>query len=138
MHLCTSIAASLGIAMSFLQPTAARSQMLPQVAGKFCGVIWSNGINAKAVTVLAVAADGSFAGEYIFAPNGLPPVSGVLEMQGAIRRRVADFVWRDKYGTGVLTLRFSANFHSFAGKWGLADQVPRFKWNGRRCDGPNV
>ena len=138
MRAFTRIAAAFGMAMCFLLQTAARSQVVPAAAGKYCGVIWSNGVNAKAVTILAVAADGSFAGEYVFAPNRQPPVSGVLEMQGAMRRRDADFLWRDTYGTGLLTIRFSANFHSFAGKWGADGQVPRFKWNGKRCDGPNV
>jgi hypothetical protein len=105
-------------------------------AGRYCGEVISNGDYQDITTVLNVDRDGRISGTYqIEARDGL--VMGTLAEKNPASGTVRVMVWTDKYGSGVLTVHFSNDYRSFAGRWGQTlngrDDTPSHSWNGGPC-----
>jgi hypothetical protein len=111
--------------------------MAASPAGRFCGEMISSGDYQDVETSFNVDRDGHVAGSYeLDEPDGR--VEGTLtEKDGAGPSRT--LVWTDKYGTGLLDLKFSDDYKEFKGRWG-GSKNGRFdaashSWNGIRCTG---
>ncbi|ATU92084.1 hypothetical protein [Phyllobacterium zundukense] len=106
-------------------------------AGRFCGEMISSGDYQDVETLLNVDRDGRIAGRYeLDEPDGR--VEGTLtEKDSAGTSRT--LVWTDKYGTGLLELKFSDDYKGFKGRWGGSNngrfEAPSHSWNGSICTG---
>jgi hypothetical protein len=108
------------------------SQSESNAVGEFCGT-YSNGTKYQDMkTEFRLNADGQLFGVYEFEDNGKWE-SGSLDPTLLNGDRSGRFIWRDKYGSGVLILQFRADYSSFSGAWSR-EQEPVLDWNGkRRC-----
>ncbi|MCO4319683.1 hypothetical protein M8997_021065 [Phyllobacterium sp. 21LDTY02-6] len=105
-------------------------------AGRYCGEVISSGDYQDVLTSLNVEIDGRISGTYkLDGPNGR--TDGTLAEQEAGSAGERTLVWTDKFGTGLLRLRFLGDFEGFKGVWGGSRDgrfdAPAHSWTGTRC-----
>ena len=123
------------IASAAITTGAATTAQAGSPAGKYCGELQSSGVMSEVETSFQLnGASSAITGYYVFAEQGRP-VEGMLaegEDDGDSNDLTRSFIWRDKYGYGMLTVTFTPDFSEFAGQWSL-DGSEGAPWNGRRC-----
>ena len=101
---------------------------------RFCGRLMNREVSSEHVTILRIRPDKTLAGEYTFA-------DGETDSQGTLKEipdndgdpLTATLRWTDPYGTGLLKIRFDADYKSFEGKWGSGENTPDQLWFGDPC-----
>lgn len=106
-----------------------------EIGGKYCGTAFSGGELVEVETTFETGADGLLTGSYIFADKG-ETTPGTLREYAKQSDDVRTLVWIDRYGTGLLTIRFDDHRSSFAGQWGVSVYAPAYQWDGQRCETP--
>ena len=124
---------SLAILAAFASVAATATPVEP-VLGRYCGTIESSGVFAKAVTRLHLEPDGALGGDYSFKDPDGETVSGLLSGTPDERRGIKTLQWTDRYGTGLLQIRFASDFASFEGRWSPQGRPPQYIWRGAHCD----
>ena len=100
------------------------------INGVYKGVIWSGGEYAGATT-FSVHPDNSISGVYTFHNNLKGTLSG-CKRKADITRHNLRCTWKDKYGSGILDIKFSKDYSSFSGNWFLSGENEKYPWNGKK------
>ncbi|MCX6993180.1 MAG: hypothetical protein NT011_08580 [Kiritimatiellaeota bacterium] len=106
------------------------SMSLSDLAGSYTSIIFSGIQSCSGKTVLYQ--DGAvLTGSYEFKdPDGL--VEGKLTEFRLLNGRTVVCKWQDQFGTGTLSMEFSADLKSFDGSWSSSESQSGFTWNGKR------
>lgn len=111
------------------------AKQLSKPAGHYCGKLLSGGDLVDVETSLQVDRRGHISGTYRFDDDG-NTTTGTLSEIGASQGGVRTLRWFDRYGMGLLTIRFTSDYRHFDGLWGPQDADPSYTWNGDDCDAP--
>ena len=110
----------------------AGAEWLAGLVGEYRGAVRNGGRMECLITRFSLQ-DGQLVGEYHIADT--EPFDGSLSAFVPDGAGGGQFVWRDRYGSGVEALHFSADQSSFAGWWGTEQPDPRNPVWGQRGGG---
>ena len=111
----------------FLGLSPALAANLP--AGTFIGCAESDGVMVPVATELSGGPEGS----YLFVEEDSSRVPGSLE-KGREVGPMVEYVWRDKYGSGKLTILPTPEGDAFTGVWSDPEGQGSHIWWGKRGD----
>lgn len=105
------------------------------MVGKFKGTCEAGDKSTFPVeTELVSLSDGWMSGSYIMHLQGDGRQEGTL-LISSIKGRDAKFTWKDKYGTGTLSVTFNKDFSDFTGSWSNSNSKGGGAWSGHRETG---
>jgi hypothetical protein len=117
-------------------PAAAADSWFGQVLGPYEGPVRNAGEIQHLTTRFELDAAGHLIGHYHVEDD--PPFDGELtdfapdgELQGT-------FIWQDRFGSGVVHIRFEPEHGRFTGRWGPESPWPDNIFNGFRIRPPAV
>ncbi len=121
----------LALALAALaHPAFALDPCFADSAGSWRGSVLDSGVRKLLDTEYFVAPDDTLVGRYhVF---GDDPYDGVLTGFHATAECEADFVWQDRYGQGVVHVRFEPEQGRFLGAWGTIAPFFGHYFNGFR------
>ncbi len=102
-----------------------------KIDGSYEGFLVSGTQKNRVVSTFRNSSDGKIFGEYVFYENGAP-VYGTFPSCKADKKGEMVCNWQDKYGTGILEMKFSKSLNEFRGFWGTSKINTAFFWNGMR------
>jgi S1-C subfamily serine protease len=121
----------VGCVTTQLPRTKLHSQWQMKVSGIYDGYLRNNGQKTRVVSKFAIGPGQQIYGEYVFEENG-------IAVKGAFSGcRTDDYGgvfcdWRDKYGTGKITVNFTSSLDGFNGAWGSTLVINQSNyWNGK-------
>lgn len=103
----------------------------PFITGIYKGHVFNGDGLDPVLTTIKVNKDGVLYGKYAIS-DGNSIVFGKLSNFRSEGKYTIAIDWKDKYGSGVLRVLFSANYRYFYGYWGKSDSDTRFPWEGVR------
>lgn len=106
-----------------------RTDFGQKATGTYSGHYTSKGKKIPITTQFYLDGNGTLQGKYVYG-NGHP---GTLTNTARTGTHGYSFRWREKAGSGDLTLTFDRNFGSFGGEWGWAGSNTRNRWVGSRA-----
>ena len=117
-------------------PALALDSCFADSAGAWRGPVW-NGAGLQTMdTMFQVGSDGALSGRYHI--HDFIPFDGTLTELRQTGDCEADFVWRDRDGTGVVHIRFEPQLGRFLGHWGTEQPLPGLRFNGYRTGPPPI
>jgi hypothetical protein len=117
-------------------PARALDACFADSAGSWRGPVW-NGAGLQTMdTMFQVGSDGALSGRYHI--HDFIPFDGTLTELRQTGDCEADFVWRDRDGTGVVHIRFEPQLGRFLGHWGTEQPLPGLRFNGYRTGPPPI
>lgn len=118
------------VVLSAARPALALDACFADSVGSWRGPVW-NGTGLQTMdTTFQAGSDGILTGQYHI--HDFVPFDGTLTEMRQTGDCAADFVWRDRDGTGVVHIRFEPELGRFVGRWGTADPLPGLEFNGYR------
>lgn len=104
---------------------------LHNLAGVYTGTVNSAGITIPMITEFFVGKDG-----HVFGAYKMTEASGIVEGElyefRAEDSHTLTATWKDKYGSGLLRMRFTNNGREFKGLWGPDTQHAIMRWDGTK------
>ncbi|SDD58195.1 hypothetical protein [Aquimonas voraii] len=122
--------ASAIAACAVAQAGAPEADALPR--GEYAGEIWSDGMYPSVTEFYGATRDGRD-GVYRF-EYGDDVEEGVLFDCKRLKAQEFRCGWKDRWGSGLVDMSFSADFKAFTGVWSNEDNPPSLglRWHGRR------
>jgi len=102
-----------------------------RIAGTYKGGMWGGETRYPGTTTFSRDAKGALTGTYELDENGTA-VPGTLSDFRVVGPRQLACRWKDKNGTGDLTITFTENLSQFDGLWTLDGAEAKHRWNGTR------
>lgn len=127
---CLAVLAFAGAACAVAQPSAPEADHVPR--GAYHGEIWSDGMSPSVTEFYGETRDGRD-GVYRF-EYGDDVEEGVLLDCKRLKAQEFRCGWKDRWGSGRLDLKFSADFKAFTGVWSDESNPPSLglRWHGAR------
>lgn len=102
-----------------------------KVTGIYKGIIFSDEIESPGITKIYKDANGNFKGDYEFIDKEAK-IAGTLYDFQVISPLQLKCRWRDKYGTGDLSMSFNNSVTKFNGSWNADGKEKKYPWNGTK------
>lgn len=125
------------LAVLFAAPSAqALEACLADSVGPWRGPVYSSGELQTMISEFHALADGALEGSYHILDA--VPYDGTLTGYRPTGPCEAEFSWTDRYGTGVVQIRFEPALGRFLGLWGQEVPLEGHIFRGYRRRSPNV
>lgn len=112
-------------------PAHALDACYADVTGPWIGPVRNEGAIQELTTEFTLAPDGRPEGRYHVTAE--EPFDGTLTEFEETAPCEGDFTWTDRYGSGIVHIRFLPARGRFYGTWGLDVPAPANLFNGRRA-----
>jgi hypothetical protein len=123
------------VVLAAASPASAAGDCFATSVGAWRGPVWNGSGLEVMETEFHAGPDGALAGRYRI-HDGVP-FDGTLSAFHQTGTCEADFVWRDRDGTGVVHIRFEPELGRFIGTWGSTQAATDLVFDGYRF-GPDV
>ena len=127
------------LALLFILSPVALGQAPPVVVpltGTYKGKVFNGGVLDPVLTTFKLSKDGKVSGTYeMKEEEGIE--TGTLTNFKWKDAHVLICTWKDKYGSGILKLTFSADRSKFKGFWGGDLRSATLQWDGVKLKGGN-
>ncbi|MEJ0016926.1 MAG: hypothetical protein WDN25_10205 [Acetobacteraceae bacterium] len=117
-------------------PAAALEACFAASVGPWRGPVINDSRVQVVETEFELSADGTLVGHYHV--EDAEPFDGSLTGFHQTAPCEADFTWTDRYGTGIVHIRFEPELGRFLGYWGLEEPIPMLIFRGYRTRPPNI
>jgi hypothetical protein len=118
------------LAILVARPALALDACFADSVGSWRGPVW-NGTGLQTMdTTFQLDGNGALTGQYHI--HDFVPFDGTLTELRQTGDCAADFIWRDRDGTGVVHIRFEPELGRFLGRWGSTDPLPGLRFDGYR------
>jgi hypothetical protein len=128
--------AALLLLLLFCTPAAAQDTWFSNVLGPYEGPVRNAGQIEHLTTRFELDAAGHLIGHYHVEDD--PPFDGELTDFVPDGDQQGTFIWQDRFGSGVVHVRFDPEHSRFTGRWGLESPLPDNVFNGFRIRPPAV
>ena len=112
--------------------TAGQNTLFPSLMeGEYFGQVYNGDNMDPVVTRFEIGTAGQLQGSYLLQDEDGPDTGELLNPRpdGAYTLLLD---WKDRHGTGVVRLLFSADYSRFQGFWGMQENDTSLPWNGRK------
>ena len=123
-----------------LQPVALgeAEAAVPLLKGTYQGGVFNGDDLTSVLTIFSSAEDGTASGTYAMTEDDGLEIGSLSNFKWE-GDHVLVCTWKDKYGTGILRLLFSADRSIFKGFWGADSKTTSQPWDGvKLAQGPGA